>query len=132
MQFYLILNVKNDFAAASVSFTGGNGSGWLTEWQRLLTPDLNVEKKICFYLLKQLWLVSAAILLRGCDSDRSPSRVCLAGMCLSSCWKWRDLEAAAPHPRREETSCSRFKFRKTFSRAASRNFSTNPLPVGGV
>lgn len=88
--------------------TGPNGS---LSGKRLLTPDLNIENKICFYLLKQLWLVSVTMLLRGCDSDRPPSRVCLAGMCLSSCRKWSDLEAAAPRPRREETSCSRFKFR---------------------
>lgn len=31
MQSYLILNVKNDFVAASVFFTGGNGSEWLIE-----------------------------------------------------------------------------------------------------
>lgn len=53
MQFYLILNVKNDFAAASVSFTGGgNGSKWLTEWQRLLTPDLKRREKDLFLLVE--------------------------------------------------------------------------------
>lgn len=58
----------------------------------------------------------------------SSSCMCLAGTCLSSCRKWRDLEAAVLRLRREEASCSHSRFHTTS--AAFSDFLSPTTPCG--